>query len=196
MYILFYCRTWDVVDKKYQFVLTGIVTGNPTAQCEKRALPDVFNYVGHPLVRNHFNCQLVVSLCIISCTLFQILQWIQGEMRSEFPTTTTNTTEKSPVRWSRWTPCSATCGDAVQVRVSIEGETEQRQCNQESCPPTWSSWSTCSTTCGPGVKTRTNGRRTEERDCTSKQCPSRSKYLFPHSLYENLKIYPNYFWLL
>ena len=57
MYILSFDRLWDVVDKKYQYVLTGIVTGNPTNECEKRALPDVFNHVGHPQV-SYLNCQL------------------------------------------------------------------------------------------------------------------------------------------
>ena len=97
-------------------------------------------------------------------------------MRSEF---TSTTTEKSPLLWSRWSPCSATCGEAVQFRISIEGETEQRKCNLEPCPtPIWSTWSTCSAECGPGVQTRTNGSVTEERNCTSKQCPSGSEYLF------------------
>ena len=57
-YVLSYCRTWDAINNKYQFVLTGIVTGNPTNKCKKRALPDVFNHVGHPQVRNYLNCQL------------------------------------------------------------------------------------------------------------------------------------------
>ena len=33
-----------------------------------------------------------------------------------------------------WSTCSATCGEGIQVRVGMDGETEQRKCNQEPCP--------------------------------------------------------------
>ena len=42
---LLYCRQWVVSEN--QFVLTGIVAGNPTGECEKRSLPDVYNFVGN-----------------------------------------------------------------------------------------------------------------------------------------------------
>ena len=38
------CRQWVVSEN--QFVLTGIVAGNPSG-CEKRSLPDVYNFVGN-----------------------------------------------------------------------------------------------------------------------------------------------------
>ena len=42
--VLLYCRQWVVSEN--QFVLTGIVAGNPSG-CEKRSLPDVYNFVGN-----------------------------------------------------------------------------------------------------------------------------------------------------
>ena len=42
--VLLYCRQWVVSEN--QFVLTGIVAGNPS-RCEKRSLPDVYNFVGN-----------------------------------------------------------------------------------------------------------------------------------------------------
>ena len=43
--VLLCCRQWVVSEN--QFVLTGIVAGNPTGECEKRTLPDVYNFVGN-----------------------------------------------------------------------------------------------------------------------------------------------------
>ena len=80
--------------------------------------------------------------------------------------------------WSPWSPCSATCGGGDQRRISEAGQTEERRCQTQPCPqPLWSPWAACSKTCGGGQQTRTNGKRTERRDCNKNQCPSRSKYI-------------------
>ena len=42
--VILCCRQWNVSEN--QFVLTGIVAGNPSG-CEKRSLPDVYNFVGN-----------------------------------------------------------------------------------------------------------------------------------------------------
>ena len=41
--VISYCRQWVV--RENQFVLTGIVAGNPTGFCDRRVLPDVYNSI-------------------------------------------------------------------------------------------------------------------------------------------------------
>ena len=40
-------RKWIDEINEDRFVLIGIVTGNPTGQCERWILPDVYNFVGN-----------------------------------------------------------------------------------------------------------------------------------------------------
>jgi len=77
------------------------------------------------------------------------------------------------LRWSEWSPCSATCGESNRARVrecknSFNGEcigppSETEKCEDiKPCPywVEWADWSTikCSAACGQGSRTR-------EREC-------------------------------
>jgi len=91
--------------------------------------------------------------------------------------------------WSKWSPCSKTCGQGTRIRSNnlcprtvpdcVSRETET--CFELACPSVvepkeWSSWSSCSTTCGQGQRTRTltGSRVTQERGCNNKACSDNS----------------------
>ncbi|CAK8691082.1 unnamed protein product [Clavelina lepadiformis] len=82
-------------------------------------------------------------------------------------------------RWGPWLPCSASCGDSVQIRLrhcnnptpSGDGvkcfgrDTESRQCDARPCPVNgdwsgWGAWAVCSVSCG-------GGRRSRIRTCSN-----------------------------
>ena len=61
--VLLYCRQWVVSEN--QFVLTGIVAGNPSG-CEKRSLPDVYNFVGNQDVSILIPSMQIGCFCALS----------------------------------------------------------------------------------------------------------------------------------
>ena len=104
--------------------------------------------------------------------------------------------------WSKWGPCSATCGNGERTKTrgkelvekhggSCDGDfTKTGTCNIKSCPQPcqvgkWKDWSDCSKTCGGGKTTRTrekvveesNGGKCafdliEEKSCQKHACPT------------------------
>ncbi|XP_014674793.1 PREDICTED: spondin-1-like [Priapulus caudatus] len=90
--------------------------------------------------------------------------------------------------WSDWTPCSATCGQAMQVRARqyeddvgagmmgcevnlLERQTcnEGTSCDADACATTeWTAWSECSETCGKGMSFR--GRMYVNKELGMKMC--------------------------
>ncbi|XP_028518403.1 mucin-like protein, partial [Exaiptasia diaphana] len=82
-------------------------------------------------------------------------------------------------KWSKWTPCSLSCGGGTRFRVrsqtnpaSANGgqkctggyKVENQTCNSQPCPVNgifteWSNWTSCSLSCG-------NGTRYRSRSCT------------------------------
>lgn len=61
--------------------------------------------------------------------------------------------------WSKWGPCSTTCGNGTQARVCLDASQDCSGPSERACPrlmacPYWGSWSECSVTCGVGVKIR------------------------------------------
>jgi len=103
--------------------------------------------------------------------------------------------------WSKWSPCSASCGNAnkqhrirkvTQDKHPVYGGAEcptlfqEQFCNTHKCPTDghyasgWGAWSTCSVSCGTGTQER-------KRTCTAptnggKACPMPSAEKRPCSL--------------
>lgn len=103
--------------------------------------------------------------------------------------------------WSRWTPCTKSCGGGTQhqtrtvVQRAENGGTvcpalrEERECNTDDCAidcavSGWSAWSTCTASCGFGTKSRSRTVTTaaahggkgcpllsDEQSCNTHTCP-------------------------
>ncbi|XP_071450367.1 A disintegrin and metalloproteinase with thrombospondin motifs 20 [Hetaerina americana] len=100
-------------------------------------------------------------------------------------------------QYSEWSPCSATCGEGVQIRKAIcrssDGQEvypkachgyrdskfhsleERRTCNIQECPK-WATgeWSPCSVTCGPGEQGRPYWCELEGKAVAEAYCRSRN----------------------
>ena len=97
--------------------------------------------------------------------------------------------------WSKFTSCSATCGDATKKRSrkcqngdDCIGQSDNvQQCNLKPCS-SWSHWSdygACSVTCGSGSQSRSRkcqngndcaGEMVETKQCKSRECPKWSDW--------------------
>ena len=81
--------------------------------------------------------------------------------------------------WSKWKPCSKTCGNGERTRTRGKEMVEKHggiclgdfsqtgTCNIQSCPQPcqvglWNEWSDCSKSCGSGKTTRTREKEVEE----------------------------------
>ena len=47
-FIIIFSRKW--ANNKNEYVLIGVVTGNPSGRCKERTLPDVYNFIGNNAV--------------------------------------------------------------------------------------------------------------------------------------------------
>ena len=84
--------------------------------------------------------------------------------------------------WSKWSACSAPCGDGTKTRRRLcdapKGtncprgrDTENLKCNLGACATEWSEWSACAASCfrtAPGAQA--SGRQTRARKCVHKIC--------------------------